>query len=189
MVAEFTSDIFWVGMYCYNHNEQLGAMNSIFVNPNCVGCNTPYDAGGCQHRNSPNRIPMLDPEVNQRVHSTVIMLSVINYLLVQDHLNNTNQLALLLCVKQEDGCSPNWRLNTGRKVPPIVPILGLLDNCSHAFPKVSQNAAGMLSLLICTDPSAAFSCLDGLAFVESTYKYLGEVFRLVHNAECVVEEV
>ena len=189
MVAEFTSNIFWLGMYCYNHNEQLGSSNSIFVNPSCSGCNNPYDAGGgCQHENSPNRLPMLDPEVNQRVHETVLMLSVMNYLLVQDHLNNTNKLALLLCVKQEDGCSTNWVNNIGRKVPPITPILGLFDNCSHAFPKVSQNAAGMLSLLICTDPSSAFSCLDGVAFVKSTYNYLGEVFRLVHNSKCIVEE-
>lgn len=190
MVGEFTSKCLSLGIYCQPLNERLEANNSIFVNPRCIECNNPYDYGNCQHSNSPNRIPMLDPDAIKLVHETQLMLSVINYLLVQDHLNNTNRLAQMLCIKQEDGWSSNWMDNIGRQsdVPPITYLLGLLDNCSHAFPKVSQNAAGMLSLLICMDPASAFSCLDGKAFVVSTYKYFGEVFRLVHNSECMVEE-
>ena len=188
IVEEFTSNMLELGVYCHNHNKQLGYRNSIFVNSSCVGCNNPYDAGGCRHEGSPDRIPMLDPEVNKLVHETLVMLSVINYLLVQDHMNNTNKLALMLCIKQDEGWSPNWVENIGLESPPITLILGLFDNCSHAFPKVSQHAAGMLSLLICTNPAAAFSCLDGKAFVDATYKYHAEVFRLVHNTTCVVEE-
>ena len=188
MVGEFTSNMLELGVYCQNHNKRLGYRNSIFVNSSCIGCNNPYDAGGCRHEGSPNRLPMLDPEVNKIVHETILMLSVINYLLVQDHMNKTNRLALMLC-KQEDGWSySNWEENIGIESPPITYILRLYANCSHAFPKVSQYAAGMLSLLICTNPASAFSCLDGKAFVDATFEYTSEMFRLVHNNECLIEE-
>ncbi|KAL7544176.1 hypothetical protein ACHAWF_007549 [Thalassiosira exigua] len=188
LVGEFASKCLSLGMTCQSHNAQLVANNSIFVNPGCPGCNNPYDAGGCQHVGSPNRLPMLNPDVNKLVHETLVMLSVINYLLVEDHLNSTNKLALKLAVKIEDGFSPDPMLNVGREVPPITLVLGLMDNCSRAFPKVAHYAAGLLSLLIVTNPASAFSCLDGKTFADSTYNYFGEVFGLVHNSECMVEE-
>jgi len=187
MVAEFQCRCLSLGIFGQSQNRFLASTNGIFVNPGCAGCNTPYDAGGCRHANSPHRSPMMDPEVNELVHTALLMLSAMNYLLVQDHLKSTNRLALSL-VANTGPFSHDPLQNRGREVPPVSLVLGLMDNCSHAFPKIAQNAAGMLSLLICTNPFATMSCLDGKAFVESVFNYLAGVFGLVHNSECLVEE-
>ena len=93
MVAEFQFRCLSLGIFGQSQNRFLASTNGIFVNPGCAGCNTPYDAGGCRHANSPHRSPMMDPEVNELVHTALLMLSAMNYLLVQDHLKSTNRLA------------------------------------------------------------------------------------------------
>jgi hypothetical protein len=73
-------------------------------------------------------------------------------------------------------------------MPAVAAIVGLVDNCSLAFPKVGHLASGLLSLLVCRRPCAALSCLNGSMFVKSLEYYLRDVFRLVHNSECWREE-
>ena len=93
----------------------------------------------------------------------------------------------MLAVRQEEGWDRNPMLNVNREVPPITSAIGLVDNCSRAFPKIAQHAAGLLSILICTNPASAFSCLNGKMFVESVNKYFEEVWRL-NTSECLVEQ-
>ena len=61
-------------LYCQGQDRRLASTNGIFVLPGCVGCNNPYDSGGCRHEGSPNRSPMLDPEVNKLAHDTLCCL-------------------------------------------------------------------------------------------------------------------
>jgi hypothetical protein len=122
---------------------------------------------------------------------TVVTLSIIANLLTK---SNADKLVLLLTRER-----PGYALTETQVVewlheghvsskPCVLPaIVGLIDNCSNAFPKVGQLAAGVVSLIICRRPAVALNTLDADMFITSAAQYLMKVFMLVHNTECRVE--
>lgn len=82
----------------------------------------------------------MNPEVNQVAHETLVILAVVNYLLAQEHvLTRTNKLALLLAPARKG--PPGIEEMQNGSFPSICFILGLMDNCSQAFPKIAHHAA------------------------------------------------
>jgi hypothetical protein len=179
-----------IGQFC-EANKFTGNPLVLVVSA-CHQCNTPYDVGGCAHPNSPPRAPMMDPQISVHVHLTVVILSIIANLLTKQ---NADQLVLLLAsekpahVKSQAQIA-EWLVQCHEtKQPSVLPVLvGLIDNCSNAFPKAGQLAAGVMSLIICRRPSVALATLDPDQFVSSAAQYLEKVFMLVHNSECAVEQ-
>ena len=76
-------------------------------------------------------------------------------------------------------------IQRGHAIPLLV---GLVDNCYMAFPKVAHLAASLLSILTARRPAAALCTLDPLMLTRALVDYLGEVATRVSNANCRVEE-
>jgi hypothetical protein len=179
-----------IGQFC--EANKLTQNPLVLVVASCHQCNTPYDVGGCAHPNSPPRAPMMDPQVSVHVHLTVLTLALIANLLTKQ---NADKLVLLLASEKPSNVRSQaqiaeWLVQCHEsKRPNVLPVLvGLIDNCSNAFPKAGQLAAGVLSLILCRRPAVALATLDPSQFVTSAAQYLEKVFMLVHNSECAVEQ-
>jgi hypothetical protein len=179
-----------IGRFCQANTNSGRPL--VFVVASCAQCNTPYDAGQCQHPNSPPRAQLMEPQISVHVHLTVVTLSIIANLLTQ---SNADKLVLLLLRERPVHVVTNSQIGEwleechNSKKPLVVPVLlATIDNCSNAFPKAGLLSAGVMSLIICRRPAVALAALDLDQFVTSAAKYLGKVFDLVHNSECSVEE-
>jgi hypothetical protein len=185
----YESSVF-IGQICQANTSSESPL--VLVVALCDQCNTPYDVGNYQHLNSPPREILMEPQVSLHVHLTVVTLSIIANLLTK---SNADKLVLVL-TRERPGYDATqtqvveW-LHEGHvsKKPCILPALvGLIDNCSNAFPKAGQLAAGVVSLIICRRPAVALNTLDGDMFITSAAQYLEKVFMLIHNTECSVEQ-
>jgi hypothetical protein len=191
VIRLYGSSIF-IGQFC---QASSGSNNPrVLVVASCDGCNTPYDAGNCQHPSSPPRAQFMDPQVSLHVHLTVVTLSIISQLLTK---SNADKLVLLLAREMPSKCAVShekkveWIQKCHNSLKPnVLPALvALIDNCSNAFPKAGQLGAGVMSLIICRRPAVALAMLEPDQCVTSAIQYLGKVFDLVHNSECSVEQI
>jgi hypothetical protein len=185
----YESSVF-IGQFCQARPSSESPL--VLVVASCDQCNTPYDLGSCQHPNSPPRTTLIEPQVSVHVHLTVITLSIIANLLTK---SNADKLVLLLTRERPGSVITQTQLmewlqeGLVSKKPYVLPALvGLIDNCSNAFPKAGQLAAGVVSLIICRRPAVALAMLDADMFITSATQYLEKVFMLVHNSECAVEQ-
>jgi hypothetical protein len=185
----YESSVF-IGQFCQANTSSERPL--VLVVASCDQCNTPYDVGNCQHPNSPPRETLMEPQVSVHVHLTVVTLSIITSLLTK---SNADKLVLLLTRERPGSAITETQvveqLHEGHvsKKPYVLPALvALIDNCSNAFPKAGQLAAGVVSLIICRRPAVALATLDADMFITSAAQYLDKVFMLVHNTQCSVEQ-
>lgn len=172
--------------------DQTG--NLVYVS-RCDGCNTCWDAGGCEHHGSPPKRYLnaqgqtWEADAILKLHRSVKLLALLNNLL----RNSDSSILVRLVVKEPPpGVAPmNFLLQNSHDMTsfPLGLLVGVLDNCSAPFPKAAHLAAAALSILVTRRPSVALSLLDPESLAEAIFKYCGEsIFHLVNNSECPVEE-
>jgi hypothetical protein len=192
LVIKLYGSSMYIGQFCEAHS--LSDNPQVLVVASCDKCNTPYDAGNCEHPSSPPRAAFMDPQVSLHVHLTVVTLSIISQLLTK---SNADKLVLLLAREMPSKCAVShekkmkWIQKCHNSLKPnVLPALvALIDNCSNAFPKAGQLGAGVMSLIICQRPAVALAMLEPDHFVTSAIQYLKKVFFLVpHNSECSIEQ-
>ena len=66
-------------------------------------------------------------------------------------------------------------------------LVGLLDNCSWAFPKVVTSASATLSICMARKPLDSMLCLDKDMLIPALSSYLEHVFDTIKGCECFVE--
>lgn len=161
----------------------------------CVGCNTCYDAGGCNHPGTPDKLKLPIhgnwPQMHALVHSaTLIMSLLIGFLGWPTAVGQETLLNLMVPeapagIKTQDYVMQC--LTQGIQCP-IVSLLGLVDNCTVPFPKVAHLAVSLLSLAVSRRPAAVLCLLDPDPTCKSLYNYLMPVFQRVNEIPCMVEE-
>jgi len=136
---------------------------------------------------------------------TAIAVQLLGYDATEDHL-----LGCLVREKPAGISHIDWVLGIRQTIPPCISVrysglfrdmppgnettvlpvvlLGLIDNCSSPYPKLAMNGTSLLSMLLSRRPAAVISLLDPIQLSGALYKYLKTIFRLVSNAECIVEE-
>ena len=188
--------------------QGLADLSVIFMSTTCQGCNTPYDNGGCSHGEEEfQRAPLRDVTLTRMLHTASITASIVSHLLLDTHRSSQNAAAsarssdadkivrLILDREPECGMSMNeiWAKLERQRVTGmptfLSSLLGLVDNCSFAFPKLVHKSMGLMSLIICRYPARALGTLDEDEFVKIlSKKYMSSIFHLIHNCACRVEE-
>jgi len=192
LVQELATAAVRLGLAGQQLTSQTG--NTIYV-AKCMGCNTCWDSGGCEHGDSsPKRnlcihgLPW-EADVILNLHQTVKLLGILCNLLANPE---SNMLTQLIIREAPPGVSPPaFFLQNSSDVMghPLGLLVGLLDNCASPFPKAAHLGAAALSLLVSRRPSVALSSLDPGPLTSSIFQYMWEsIFHLINNSECRVEE-
>jgi hypothetical protein len=189
-VNQFYESSIFIGQFCQANTSSESLL--VLVVASCNQYNTPYEVGNCQHPNSPSRETLMEPQVSLHVHLTVVTLSIIANLLTK---SNADNLVLMLTRERPGSVITETQVvewlhegHVSRKLFVLPALVALIDNCSNAFPKAGQLAAGVVSLIICRRPAVALATLDAEMLITSAAQYLGKAFMLVHNTECSVEQ-
>mmetsp|Transcript_1943 Transcript_1943/g.2579 ORF Transcript_1943/g.2579 Transcript_1943/m.2579 type:complete len:414 (-) Transcript_1943:241-1482(-) len=106
--------------------------------------------------------------------------------------NHLNILLNLLVPEPPPGIEiSDWvmkKVLADQKPPTVISLIGIVDNCSIHFPKASNMAIAVISLMICRRPTMAFALIDPKPFMNAMYSYLQQIFHKVSNSDCIVEE-
>ena len=179
LVAEVADAALRLGILSQQLQPQMP--NTIIMVP-CLGCNTPYDAGGCPHE-SDRRMPQrfqLDGSLawhNQTQHAlhraTTLLALTANLLSGED----SDLLVQLLSPQPPRGMSATdfvvAEAQSGKRgFVCILQLFALIDNTSTAFPKAAHFAAACLSLVVCRRPVRAFQLMDKDALCGALHNYL-----------------
>jgi hypothetical protein len=171
--------------------------NVTFVAP-CLGCNTPYDAGGCSHesdRPKPQRLQLdgsmaVYTSIQHALHRTTTLLALTANLLSRE---DSYLLVQLLIPEPPRGMSTtDWvvaEAESGKKgLVCILQLFALIDNASTSFPKAVHYAAACLSLAVCRRPVRAFQLMDSDVLCGALHNYFEHLLDLLEDSQCLVEE-
>lgn len=135
----------------------------------CIGCNTPYDAGGCTHEGSPRRVrPRLAgaaAELAVSVHEAHLHLSLALSLLSFGDAAQADALLDHLVEEPPSGAgSPlDWATSHMERHQywrvPLWLLADAAERFSRTLPKLSSASLALLSLCVSRRPAAALSLL------------------------------
>eukprot|EP00978_Attheya_sp_CCMP212_P000150 scaffold285_cov58-Attheya_sp.AAC.3 len=192
LVKQLSFNTMWLGMGVQQVTGSAQFHGKFMFIAPCVGCNTPYDAGGCEHANTPDRMELNNDQIRTFLHRSILTLQVVCELLARE-LEQADTLVRLLVVDVPAETTPmDWttaQCQSGNiELLSTNNLVGVLDNCSDCLPKASMLAAAALSLIVSRRPAVALSLLDPEPLAGALHKYFVSIFRLLSNSECKVEE-
>jgi len=74
------------------------------------------------------------------------------------------------------------------KVPGLLGLVGLVDNCFRTFPRCAHLATTVISFCVTYSPSSSLSQLDPDSLLQALIEYVSDIAPRVCNADCIVEE-
>jgi len=163
----------------------------------CIGCSTPYDAGGCRHEGTPPRVkpPRVGTaaELADSVHEAHLRLTLAISLLTWRAPADSDLLLDCFLQLPPSGVDPReWadtHLQRGDYLLALPMLLSdAVSSCARTLPKLASLSMALLSVIVSRRPEAALSTLKPAVVEVTTFNWLGEVFSRVARTDCPVEE-
>lgn len=168
----------------------------------CVGCNTPFDSGGCAHEGQPDKRKL--PSKSGEMHTLSVLMALATRLLTWPLGPSSTELAagqhalsILFVSDPPKGCATKaeqlaWiaachASQAERHKASAAVLIELIDACSLTLPKVANHAAALLSVLLSRRPAVALSGLDATKAQTVLTKYNRQIFERV-TCPCIVEQ-